>query len=107
MAIAAGGSDIEPRRDVPAEAAVELVVVGGFGEHERSSFFTSPRIAGRGRILSVARIRGEGQGTTPAEAQCLTDITGCEIGAAGESSYLSGRLPGPRPRGIPVRLPPR
>ena len=33
MAVAAGGGDIEPRRDVPAEIAVEGVVVGGLGEH--------------------------------------------------------------------------
>ena len=35
MAVAAHGGDVEPRRDVPAEVAVEGFVVGGFGEHER------------------------------------------------------------------------
>src|SRR5258707_14009443 len=33
MTVAAGGRDIEARRDIPAEVAVELVVTGGFGEH--------------------------------------------------------------------------
>src|SRR5260221_3620885 len=33
MTVAAGGRDIEPRRDIPAEAAIEAFVVGGFGEH--------------------------------------------------------------------------
>src|SRR5216683_5227105 len=33
MAIAAGGRDVEARRDVPAEVAGEGCVVGGFGEH--------------------------------------------------------------------------
>ena len=36
MAVAARGRDVEPRRDVPAEVAVEFVVVGGFGEHGHS-----------------------------------------------------------------------
>ena len=33
MAVAARGRDVEARRDVPAEIAVEFVVGGGFGEH--------------------------------------------------------------------------
>ena len=33
MAVAAGGGNVEPRRDVPAEVAVEFGVVAGFGEH--------------------------------------------------------------------------
>ena len=34
MAVAARGRDVEARRDVPAEVAVEFGVVGGFGEHD-------------------------------------------------------------------------
>jgi hypothetical protein len=33
MAIAAGGRDVEPRRHVPAEVAIEFCVVGGLDEH--------------------------------------------------------------------------
>src|SRR5262245_50616905 len=33
VTVAAGGREIEARRDVPAEIAGELVVGGGFGEH--------------------------------------------------------------------------
>ena len=35
VAVAARGCDIEARRNLPAEAAIEVVVIGGFGEHGR------------------------------------------------------------------------
>src|SRR5229473_1283454 len=37
VTVAARGRDVEPRRDVPAEIAVEFFVVGGFGEHRDGS----------------------------------------------------------------------
>ncbi len=43
MAVAGGGRDVEARRHLPAEIAIEFVVVGGLGEHGRAFFFTSPR----------------------------------------------------------------
>ena len=41
MAVAARGRDVEPRRDLPAEIAVEGFVVGGFGEHDGSQLHSS------------------------------------------------------------------
>ena len=66
MTVAAQGGEIEPRRDIPAEVAVEGFVVGGFGEHARSlpDFFLNrrPRSSrGRGPIASE---RGEGLAIT-------------------------------------------
>src|SRR5258707_312044 len=46
VAVAARGRDVEPHWDIPAEAAVEVVVIGGFGEHGRwPSNFSPPASA--------------------------------------------------------------
>src|SRR5260221_14071605 len=55
MAVATGGRDVEARRHVPTEVAVQFVVSGGFGEH-----VSVPR---HGRAKSAKRVfASEGPG---------------------------------------------
>ena len=62
IAVAARGRDVESRRDVPAEIAVELVVGGGFGEHGmRPSNFSSRRPGERRDPYSAAGVVGKGR----------------------------------------------
>src|SRR6516164_2596624 len=52
MAVAAGCSNVEARWDIPAEVAVELVIIGSFGEHGVSLNLTSSALMGK--LASVA-----------------------------------------------------
>ena len=44
MAVAARGRDVEARGNIPAEIAVEGVVIGGFGEHGRLYIHVVPAV---------------------------------------------------------------
>src|SRR5262245_2944728 len=61
MAVAAGGGDVEARRDVPAEVLVELVVGPGFGQHGgcgvHPGFFVMAGAPGHPRLCARSNFR--------------------------------------------------